>query len=99
MPPRPPGGFDRSEMSQRIENMLGRVLQQYLTSEQMEQFRQSSNAMQEVRRGEIWIQGKDGKLSRHPVMLGISDDQFTELLNSDLEPGAVVVTRIREKKI
>jgi len=99
MPPRPPGGsFDRSEMAQRIENMMERVLQQYLTPDQMDQFRQSSNAMQDVRRGELWIQDKDGKLQRRPVMLGISDDEYTEILNSDLEPGTVVVTRIREKK-
>lgn len=98
--PRPPGGrFDRSEMAQRIDNMLERVLQQYLTPEQMDQFRESSNSMQDVRRGEIWVQGKDGKLQRHSVMLGISDDEYTELLNSDLEPGTIVITRIREKKI
>ena len=97
--PRPPGGrFDRSEMQQRIQNMLERVLQQYLTPEQMDQFRQSSDSMQEVRRGEVWVQDKKGEMKRHPVMLGISDDEYTELLNSDLEPGTVVVTRIREKK-
>ena len=97
--PRPPGGrFDRSEMAQRMENMLERVLQPYLTPDQMEQFRQSGDAMQEVRRGEVWIQEKNGELKRQPVMLGISDDEYTELLNNNLDPGTVVVTRIREKK-
>ena len=66
--------------------------------DQMDQFRQSGDTMQEVRRGEIWVQEKNGELKRHPVKLGISDDEYTELLDSDLEPGTVIVTRIREKK-
>lgn len=99
MPRRPPGSFNRSEMQQRIQNMIDRVLQQYLTPDQMEQFQEASNDQQDIRRGEIWVQEKDGKLQRQPVLLGISDDEYTELLNSNLEPGTVVVTRIREKKI
>lgn len=98
MPRRPPGSFDRSQMQQRIQNMIDRVLQQYLTSDQMEQFQEASNDQQDLKRGEVWVQGKDGKLQRHPVLLGISDDQYTEIVNSNLEPGTVVVTRIREKK-
>lgn len=100
MPRRPPGSaFDRSEMAQRMDNMLERVLEQYLTPEQMDQYREISASRQNIRRGEIWLQGKNGKLERRPVTLGITDDEYTELLQSDLEPGMVVVTRIREKKI
>jgi len=99
-PPRPPGGaFDRAEVSQRIDNMIERVLQQHLTSEQMELYRQSNSNNRNVRRGEIWLQDEDGEPHRRPVLLGISDDEFTEILDTDLEPGTIVITRIREKKI
>ena len=99
--PRPPWGNnpDRSEMAQRIDNMLERVLQQYLTPEQMDLFRESSNSFRDMRRGEVWTPSKNGEPERHSVMLGISDDEYTEIMNSDLEPGTVVITRIREKKI
>jgi HlyD family secretion protein len=99
-PPRPPGGaFDRSEIAQRFDNMMDRVLQQHLTPEQMEQYRQISSNFRNVRRGEIWLQDGDGEPQRRPVMLGISDDEYTEILDTDLQPGTVVITRIREKKI
>ena len=98
-PPRPPGGsFDRSEMSQRIDNMIDRVLQQHLTPEQMEVYRQSNSNTRNVRRGEIWLQSDRGEPQSRPVILGISDDEYTEILDTDLESGTVVITRIREKK-
>jgi len=98
-PPRPPGGaFDRSEMAQRIDNMLERVLQQHLTPEQMEVYRENNANTRSVRRGEIWTQDKDGRPQRQQVLLGISDDQNTEIINSSLEPGTLVITRIRENK-
>jgi HlyD family secretion protein len=98
-PPRPPGGaFDRSEMSQRIDNMIERVLQQHLTPEQMEQYRQSNSTARNVRHGEIWLDAGGKDPQRRPVTLGISDDEYTELLDTDLQPGTVVITRIRENK-
>ncbi len=99
MPRQRGGEFDRSEMSQRIDNMLDRVLQQHLTSEQLDLYRQTRNRNRNIRRGEIWLQDENGDPVRQPIMLGISDDEYTEILNSDLEPGTVVITRIREKKI
>ena len=78
--------------------MIDRVLQQHLTPEQMEVYRQSNSNTRNVRRGEIWLQSDRGEPQSRPVILGISDDEYTEILDTDLESGTVVITRIREKK-
>ncbi len=48
----------------------------------------------DARRGLLWIQNKDG-INPVPVMLGISDDQNTQVMGKKLSAGDVAVTRIR----
>lgn len=47
-----------------------------------------------ARRGLLWIQTDEG-INPVPVMLGISDDQNTQVMGKKLSPGDVAVTRIR----
>jgi HlyD family secretion protein len=74
----------------RFENMLSSVL----TPEQMEKFRASRSqrgGQATTRRGSLWTLDA-GKPKQHEVRLGVADDRFTELIESDLtEKGAVIV--------
>jgi len=49
------------------------------------------------RRGLLWIQNDDG-INPVPVMLGISDDQYTEVFGKKLAAGDVAITRIRSNR-
>lgn len=50
-----------------------------------------------ARRGLLWIQG-DGGINPVPVMLGISDDLYTQILGKKLSAGDIAVTRIRRDR-
>ena len=50
-----------------------------------------------ARRGLLWIQGDDG-INPVPVMLGISDDLYTQILGKKLSAGDIAITRIRRDR-
>jgi HlyD family secretion protein len=51
----------------------------------------------EGRRGLLWIQNDDG-INPVPVMLGISDEQYTQVSSKRLKAGDVAITRIRSNR-
>jgi HlyD family secretion protein len=83
-------------LSNRIDNAVAGVL----TPEQLVRFRQLSsraNAIQ-ARPGSLWVL-EDGKPKALQVMLGVSDDRYTEVVevfeDGTLEPGMQVIVRSR----
>jgi HlyD family secretion protein len=90
-----PGGNNGQgqAMRNRFENMMATVL----TPEQMEKFRaqRSQRGTQaQTRRGNIWTLS-GGKPAAHEVRLGVADDRYTELVESDLKAGDEVIVRAR----
>jgi HlyD family secretion protein len=90
-----PGGNNGQgqAMRNRFENMLAGVL----TPEQMEKFRAlrgQRGQRAQTRRGTVWSL-EAGKPKAHEARLGVADDRFTELVESDLKAGDKVVVRAR----
>jgi HlyD family secretion protein len=80
-------------MRNRIENTMASVL----TPEQLEKFRALRNqrgGRPQTRAGTLWTL-EAGKPVAHQVRLGVADDRFTEVVESDLKPGAKVIVRAR----
>ena len=91
-----PGGFNNGQaqaMRNRFENMMAGVL----TPEQMEKFRAMQSQRggpRAVRAGTLWTL-EDGKPKAHEVRVGVADDRYTELVETDLAEGAKVIIRAR----
>jgi multidrug efflux pump subunit AcrA (membrane-fusion protein) len=80
-------------MRNRFENALSSVL----TPEQMEKFRalrSQRGGQAQSRQGTLWTL-ENGKPKSHEVRLGVADDRFTEVVESDLKPGDKVIVRAR----
>lgn len=50
----------------------------------------------EVQRGTIWVQRSDGRIESRPVLVGLSDGQYTQIMGEGLSEGENVVVRVRE---
>jgi HlyD family secretion protein len=91
----PPGGGFNNGQQQAIRNRFENMMSSVLTPEQMEKFRalRSQRGGQPTSRsGTLWtLDG--GKPKVHEVRLGVADDRFTELIESDLKQGDKVITR------
>lgn len=77
----------------RFENMMASVL----TPEQLEKFRALRNqrgGQPQSRQGTLWTL-EAGKPVSHQVRLGVADDRFTEVVETDLKEGAQVIVRAR----
>lgn len=86
---------DRNALRQQMKQRSAAVFKKHLTDEQFKQYKQSRQQASETRPGQLWIQSKDGEINPVPVKLGISDDNYTQLIGKNLTEGSVVVTRIR----
>jgi HlyD family secretion protein len=80
-------------MRNRFENMMASVL----TPAQMEKFKalqSQRGAPSTVRQGTLWtLEG--GEPKAHEVRLGVADDRYTELVQSDLKEGDKIIIRAR----
>jgi multidrug efflux pump subunit AcrA (membrane-fusion protein) len=68
-----------------------------LTDAQFQQYADYQSKQQSIVHATVWVLGADGKPSPHRVQLGINDDRYTEIVDTDLKPGDKVITRVREK--
>jgi HlyD family secretion protein len=94
------GGDDPAQANQRRKQMRAQiksVFKKHLSEEQFTQYEKIQQQSAETRPGEIWIQTDDG-INPVKVRLGISDDNYTQLISKDLSPGDVAVTRIRSPR-
>lgn len=83
-------GVDRAQVIQQFRRRLDSILQDILTPEQLAAYRAAQGGDQ--RRTLVWTLGPDGRLQPQPVVLGISDGRFTEIVDG-LQADARVVTR------
>lgn len=94
------GGDDPAQANQRRKQMraqINSVFKKHLSEEQFAQYEKIQRQSAETRPGQIWIQTDDG-INPVKVRLGISDDNYTQLISKDLSPGDVAVTRIRSPR-
>jgi HlyD family secretion protein len=74
---------------------ITRILEGILTVEQMEAYQALRDEWRETTRpANVWTETPDG-LQPHRLLLGLSDDAFSEVLRGELEQGDRVVTRAR----
>ncbi len=81
---------------QRITSMIDRVLGPLLTDEQRSGFEKWKKGRNTVRHASLWVLAESGLPEQRGVRLGLSDDQFTEILGGDLKEGDAVIIRARE---
>ncbi|MGF1606051.1 MAG: efflux RND transporter periplasmic adaptor subunit [Rhodothalassiaceae bacterium] len=83
-------GADRAVIVQQFRARLDGILAEILTPEQLADYQASQSG--EQRRATVWTVGADGALQPLPVILGISDGRFTEVIEG-LDAAQPVVTR------
>lgn len=83
---------DRVQMRQRLEAAQDKALRAILTDDQWTKYEVLKKERANVRRSQVWLLADDNTLRPARVVLGLSDDNFTEVIGG-LEPGAQVVTR------
>jgi HlyD family secretion protein len=86
------GGGARNRFMERIEA----ALEPTLTEEQKPLLERWRQARQGGRMATIWVMGVDRKPEQRQVRLGISDEQFAELVGGGLKQGDRVITRQRQ---
>ncbi|HWV79939.1 MAG TPA: efflux RND transporter periplasmic adaptor subunit [Hyphomicrobiaceae bacterium] len=85
-------GDVRNRFMERIEA----VLEPTLTDEQKPLLERWRQARQGGRMATVWVMGLDRKPEQRQVRLGISDEQFAELIGGGLKQGDRVITRQRQ---
>ena len=85
-------GDVRNRFMERIEA----VLEPTLTDEQKPLLERWRQARQGGRMATVWVIGLDRKPEQRQVRLGISDEQFAELIGGGLKQGDRVITRQRQ---
>ena len=91
-----PGGNNFNEIRQQIQAQRDNIMRRHLTDEQYRQYADYVSQQQQIVRGTLWVVDSSGKPSPRRVRLGINDDRYTELLDTDLKAGDKVITRVRE---
>ncbi|WP_417318191.1 efflux RND transporter periplasmic adaptor subunit [Emcibacter sp.] len=87
----PPGAAERDAMRQRMNN----IFREILTPEQFDLMEKARNSRERPRDGTLHTVGPDGRLLRHRVLIGLSDDDYTEIIRapSGIASGANVILR------
>jgi HlyD family secretion protein len=91
------GGADNAQGNQRRAQMkaqIASVFKKHLSEEQYKQYQQIQRQSAETRRGQLWVQNDDG-INPVAVRLGISDDNYTQVISKKVSQGDVVITRMR----
>jgi HlyD family secretion protein len=88
-------GGDRSQRNGFMER-LEAAIEPTLTAEQKPLLDRWRKDRKSTRMGTVWMLNAQQQLERRQVRLGISDDQYVELLGGGFKPGDRVVTRARQ---
>ncbi|TPD63013.1 efflux RND transporter periplasmic adaptor subunit [Emcibacter nanhaiensis] len=91
----PPGAAERDAMRQRMNNIFREVL----TPEQFDLLEKEQNSRERPRDGVLYTRDADGRLVRYSILIGISDEDYTEIIGNPpyLSAGTEVV--LREKSV
>jgi HlyD family secretion protein len=97
----PSGGMggppvDPSAMRQRVMARVEQTLQPLLTAEQKTLYERYKKGREGTRGVTVWVLEGAGAPEARFVRLGLSDGQFTEILNGDVAAGANLVVRAKE---
>jgi HlyD family secretion protein len=92
------GGAESGDRTQRNRFMerLEAAVEPTLTAEQKPLLDRWRKARKASRMGTVWLLNAEQKLERRQVRLGISDEQYVELLGGGFKSGDRVVTRTRQ---
>jgi HlyD family secretion protein len=93
------GGNFNNGQQQAVRNRFENMMASVLTPEQMEKFRalrSQRGGQAQTRQGTLWTLDA-GKPVAHPSRLGVADDRYTEVVESDLKEGAQVIVRARSE--
>ncbi len=82
----------RNRFMERIEA----ALEPSLSAEQKGLLERWQKSRKSARMGTVWVLSAEGALERRMVRLGISDEQFVEVLGGGLKAGDTVITRTRQ---
>ena len=88
--------IDFGAIRQRINARVEQTLVPILTVEQKPMFERWKKGRESVRAANLWVLGDKGQAESRFVRLGLTDDQFTEIVGGDVAEGASVVVRARE---
>ncbi len=89
------GGGDREAMRARMQSMraaMEREIETILTPEQLEKLRALQDRTSGQRRASVWLLGDDGEPEERRIVVGLHDDEATEVI-SGLEKGEEVIVR------
>lgn len=102
MPQRTAGqGSGQQEMAdpaaarQRMQAAIETALKPLLTDEQLPAYEKWKSGREAVRTGNVHVLTDAGEIDRRFVRLGISDEQYTEIVGGQLQEGERVVVRAR----
>ena len=87
-------GAMRQRMSARVEQTLGPML----TLEQKNLYERYKKGREGTRGASVWVLDTKGEPEQKFVRLGLTDEQFTEIVGGDVAEGTSVVVRAREPK-
>ena len=88
-------GGDREAMRSRMQSMraaMEREIEAILTPEQLEKLRALQDMTAGQHRATVWLLGDDGEPEERRIVVGLHDDEATEVI-SGLEEGEEVVVR------
>ena len=92
----PPPDADRAVIFAQLRSRLERTLVDILTPEQLVAYREiTRHNGPPARRGQLWAENGSGGFESKSVRLGISDDNFTEILDGDVKAGDRFISRAR----
>lgn len=98
-----PGGLDTATadpqaMRQKVQAAIEQTLAPLLTDEQRPLFDKWKRGRENTKAGSVHVLDETGLPQRRFVRLGISDDQFTEIVGGQLAEGERVIVRGRDIK-
>ncbi len=89
------GGGDREAIRSRMQSMraaMQKDIEAILTPDQLEKWQAVQEGAEGQRRASVWLLGEDGEPEERRVVVGLNDDESTEVV-SGLEEGEDVIVR------
>jgi HlyD family secretion protein len=97
-PPWAPSSGEEAATRKRIAARIEEVLRPLLTEAQQPLFDRWKRGRENSRPGTVWVLGASGETEGRSVLVGIADDQYSEIVGGQLKDGERVVVRAREAK-
>lgn len=86
--------FDRAAMRQRMQSTFDKVMRENLTAEEQAKLKAAMAERPTTTRVEAYIQRPDGQLEKTPLLIGLQDGAYAEVIRG-ADAGDKFVTRIQ----